>query len=59
MIFFFWSLLAFGQKKMDTRGLNDLFFGLHLILGKNWIFANMMTLKVPVLLLRCKNMLTL
>ena len=52
------SALAFGQK-MDVM---TIFFGLHLILGKNcenWTFANMMTLKDPVLLFGSENMVTL
>ena len=56
---FFFGLHLLSGKKMDTRGLNDLFLGLHLILGKNWTFANMMALKEPVLLLRSENMVTL
>ena len=55
----FFGLHLLSDKKMDTRGLNDLFFGFHLILGKTWTFANIITLKEPVLLLRCENIVTL
>ena len=45
---------------MDLRELYDLFFLVFTCFrAKKWTFANMMTLKEPVLFLRSENMVTL